>query len=119
MFALLLYTTIAADPSLTRLQAEDARIAAMSWRMQTANAALCPQSVPVSGLSIHALSQYRVSQQAAATAQFALRDRVGVAAVAPGSAADRAGLKVGDTIYVVDGRETPTVGANAGYAGTG
>ena len=119
MFVLLLSATIAADPSLTRLQAEDARIAAMSWRMQTANAALCPQNGPVSGLSIHALSQYRVSQRAAAMTQFGLRDRVGVAAVAPGSAAARAGLKVSDMIYRVDGQETPMVGPNAGYAPVG
>ncbi len=87
--------------------------------MQTANAALCPQKSPISGMSLHALSQYRVSQRAAAAAQFALRSRVGVAAVAPGSAADRAGLKAGDMIYVVDGRETPTVDENAGYTPVG
>jgi beta-barrel assembly-enhancing protease len=116
MIALFALAAIAGDPSLTRLQAEDARVAAMSWRLQTANGALCPQKALISGMSLHALSQYRVSQRVAATAQFALRNRVGIAAVAPRSAAERAGLKAGDTIYVVDGRETPMVDADAGYA---
>jgi beta-barrel assembly-enhancing protease len=119
MFALFALATLAADPSLTRLQAEDARVATMSWRMQTANVALCPTKAAISGLALHALSQYRTGQRAAATAQFGLRDRVGVAAVAPGSAADRAGLKIGDALLVVDGQATPTVGANVGYAPVG
>jgi beta-barrel assembly-enhancing protease len=119
MFALFALATLAADPSLTRLQAEDARVAAMSWRMQTANVALCPAKAAISGLALHALSQYRTGQRAAATAQFGLRDRVVVAAVAPGSAADRAGLKIGDALLVVDGQATPTVGANVGYAPVG
>jgi beta-barrel assembly-enhancing protease len=119
MLVLFTLATIAVDPSLTRLQAEDARVAAMSWRLQTANVALCPETAVISGMSIHALSQYRAGQRAAATAQFALRERVGVAAVAPGSAADRAGLKAGDAIFVIDGQETPTVGATAGYAPVG
>jgi beta-barrel assembly-enhancing protease len=119
MFALFALATLAADPSLTRLQVEDARVAAMSWRMQTANVALCPTKTAISGLALHALSQYRTGQRAAATAQFGLRDRVGVAAVAPGSAADRAGLKIGDALLVVDGQATPTVGANVGYAPVG
>ncbi len=119
MFALLTLVTLAADPSLTRLQAEDARLAAMSWRLQTANVALCPQKAMISGISLHALSQYRAGQRAAATAQFGLRDRVGVAAVAPGSAADRAGLKVGDVLLVIDGQATPTLNTSAGYAPVG
>jgi beta-barrel assembly-enhancing protease len=119
MLALFLLANLAADPSLTRLQAEDARVAAMSWRMQTANAALCPAKAAISGLALHALSQYQPAQRAAATAQFGLRDRVGVAAVAPGSAADRAGLKVGDAFLVIDSQATPAVSANAGYAPVG
>jgi beta-barrel assembly-enhancing protease len=91
----------------------------MSWRMQTANVELCPQKVAVSGLTLHALSQYRASQRAAATAQFGLRDRVGIAAVAPGSAADHAGLRRGDDILAVDGRATPLVPASAGYTPVG
>jgi beta-barrel assembly-enhancing protease len=119
MIGLFLYAAVAVDPSLTRLQAEDARIASMSWRMQTANTALCANRTMVSGLSVHALSQYRASQRAAAATQFSLRDRVGVSAVASGSGAERAGLKVGDAIYVIDGQDTPLVSASAGYAPVG
>jgi beta-barrel assembly-enhancing protease len=119
MFSLFAFAALAVDPSLARLQTEDARVAAMSWRMQTANASLCATQASLSGLSVHALSQYRPSQRAAAAAQFGLRDRVGISAVAPGSAAERAGLKVGDAIYVIDGQETPTVSASGGYVPVG
>jgi beta-barrel assembly-enhancing protease len=111
----LLLATLAADPSLTRLQAEDERVAAISWRMQTANVALCPQKATISGISLHALSQYQPAQRTAATAQFGLTDHVGISAVARGSAADRAGLKVGDALLTIDGQATPTVMQNGGY----
>ena len=113
---LLIFAALATDPSLTRLQAEDARVAAMSWRLQTANASLCPATVPLTGLSLHALSQYRPAQRAAARAQFGLGDRVAVAAVAPGSAADRAGIHVGDTIVSIDRVATTRFDGDAGYA---
>jgi beta-barrel assembly-enhancing protease len=116
MFALLAFATLAVDPSLTRLQAEDARVAAISWRLQTANVALCPQKTAISGLSLHALSQYQSAQRAAASAQFGLADHVGIAAVARGSAADRAGIRVGNMLLAVDGEPTPPVAADAGYA---
>jgi beta-barrel assembly-enhancing protease len=115
MFALLLLTVVAADPSLTRLQAEDARVAAMSWRMQTANVAICPQKAKISGISLHALSQYQPAQRLVASSQFGLTNHVGIGAVAPGSAADRAGLKAGDNVLLVDGQPTPDVAPNAGY----
>ena len=119
MFALLVLATLAVDPSLTRLQIEDARVAAISWRLQTANVALCPQKAAISGLSLHALSQYLPAQRAAASAQFGLADRVGIAAVAWGSAADRAGVKAGDILLAIEGEPTPLVAPDAGYAPVG
>jgi beta-barrel assembly-enhancing protease len=113
---LLVLATLAVDPSLTRLQAEDARVAAISWRMQTANVALCPEKAKISGLSLHALSQYRAAQRLAASAQFGLTNHIGISAVAPGSAAARAGLQAGDTLLVIDGQPTPDVAPDMGYA---
>jgi beta-barrel assembly-enhancing protease len=96
------------------LQAEDARLVTLSWRLQTANAALCPGQ-RVIGMTIHARSQYARDVQR----QLALGDRPVVAAVAAGSAVDRAGVHVGDIVMAVDGRDTPTVAENAGYAPIG
>lgn len=94
----------------TPLQLQDARLASLAWRLQTANAALCPGQY-VSGLTIHARSQYRDGG--------GLGDRVAVAAVAPGSAADRAGVEAGDVLLAVDGAATPVVARDAGYAPVG
>lgn len=113
---MLLALAAAFDPSLARLQEEDGRLARIAWRLQTANVALCPQTTRLTGLSVHALSQYRRGQQRAATAQFGLTDRPGIAAVAPESAAARAGLRPGDVLLAVDGVATPTVRPTAGYA---
>ena len=113
---LLWFLAALVDPSLARLHDEDARVAAIAWRLQTANAALCPVKAAVTGLSLHALSQYRRDQRAAAAAMFALGDRVGVAAIAPGSAADRAGLRAGDAIVAIDTIPAPRVTPGADYA---
>jgi beta-barrel assembly-enhancing protease len=115
----LLFATLAVDPSLTRLQAEDARVAALSWRMQTTNAELCPTKTLISGVSLHALSQYQPSQRPAAAAQFGLNTQVAVAAVAPASAAQRAGLRAGDMVLVINGQPTPIVLPDAGYGPVG
>jgi beta-barrel assembly-enhancing protease len=119
MIALLALTTLAIDLALTRLQAEDARVAAMSWRMQTANVALCPQKSNLSGLSLHALSQYPAAQRQAATVQLGLGRYVTIAAVVPGSAAARAGLRAGDAIIEINSAETPLVTSDSGYAPVG
>jgi beta-barrel assembly-enhancing protease len=116
MFALFALAAVAADPSLTRLQAEDARVAAIGRRLQTANVALCPQKAKVSGISLHALSQYQPSQRSAASAQFGLINHIGIAAVARGSAADGAGIRTGDMLLAIDGEPTPPVTSDAGYA---
>ena len=119
MIMMLVLATLAVDSSLSRLQAEDARVAAMSWRLQTANVPLCQKTARISGMSIHALSQYRSDQRAAAAAQFGLGAHPVVAAVAPDSAAGRAGLKPGDALTAIDGQPTPPVHPGAGYAPVG
>jgi beta-barrel assembly-enhancing protease len=119
MFSLFALATLAVDPSLARLQNEDARVAAMSWRLQTANADLCPKKSYLSGLSFHALSQYPATQRRMAAAQFGLGRHVAVAAVVPDSGAARAGVQTGDAIVEIVGTATPEVVADAGYAPVG
>lgn len=119
MIMMLILAALAVDSSLSRLQAEDARVAVMSWRLQTANAPLCPKTARILGMSIHALSQYRPGQRAAAAAQFGLGANPVVAAVAPDSAAGQAGLKPGDALIAIDGQPTPPVHPGAGYVPVG
>jgi beta-barrel assembly-enhancing protease len=119
MFALAILASLAADPSLTRLREEDARVANIAWRLQTANAAFCTNKANLSGLSVQALSQYPKHQQSAAKAQLGLNRNVVVAAVVPESPAARAGLMAGDAILAINNVETPVVLADDGYAPVG
>lgn len=119
MLSLALLASLAVDPSLTRLRDEDARVAAVAWRLQTANAPICPDKANLTGLSVQALSQYPKSQRAAAKAQLGLGRHVAIAAVVPDSPAARAGLAVGDAILAVNERETPVVLDGDGYTPVG
>lgn len=114
VLAIMLAAAPLPDAGLAALQAEDLRVATVAWRLQTANVALCPTIAGrVAGLSVHALSQYAAPLRAQARAQFALGERVGIAAVAPSSAAARAGLRAGDALLSVNGVETPAVRTGA------
>jgi beta-barrel assembly-enhancing protease len=114
VIAFLVLATFALDPSIARLQTEDARLATLAWRIQTANALACPGQ-HATEFSVHARSQYPRDVQG----QLPILDRPVVAAVAQGSAAARAGLRVGDVLLAVDGRDTPLVAGDAGYTPVG
>jgi len=110
---------IALASALSSLREADARVAAIAWRLQTANVTLCRDVVALPGFSVETLDQYRQSERAEAAAEFGLGDLPGVSTVVPGSAADKAGLKPGDTILAVDGKPMPrTLGGKADYGRT-
>jgi hypothetical protein len=101
---------------LDALRQADARVAAVAWRLQTANTALCRDVAPLPGFSVDTLDQYAVAQRDAARAQLGLGDLPQVSAVAPGSAAAAAGLRVGDEILAVDDVPMPrSIGSKASY----
>lgn len=108
-------TLIALAGALSALREADARVAAVAWRLQTANRALCRDAVALPGFSVETLGQYAVGERAEATAEFGLADLPQVSAVVPGSAADKAGLREGDVLLAVDGR--PTLRAAPGRPG--
>jgi len=112
-------TLVALAGLLAALHDADARVAAVAWRLQTANAALCRDAIALPGFSIETLDQYAEKERAEATAEFGLADLPQVSAVVPGSAADRAGLRQGDVILAVDGEATSRGPAEkVGYART-
>lgn len=100
--------------ALLALQATDLRVATVAHRLATTNIALCPNQTPQLGISLHALAQYGGSFRAAAQTLFGLDDGVAILAIVPGSAADAAGLKVGDVIIGVGATRLRAAPAAAG-----
>jgi len=112
-------SVIALAGALSALRDADARVAAVAWRLQTANVTLCSDVAPLPGFSVETLDQYSPSERAEAKAEFGLGDLPQVSAVVPDSAAGKAGLKPGDTILAVDGQPMPrVVGGKPDYSRT-
>jgi hypothetical protein len=89
------------EPLETFQRSED-RLFRVGYRLATANAAFCDQTVRVSGLLIHDAGSY--NDPAAVRRQFGLLGDIGVQAVAPLSPADAAGIRQNDTILAIAGR---------------
>lgn len=87
----------------TALRAVDARMAAIAYRLTTANAALCRELQPTPGIQLHALDQYAGEAEPGARAAFGFATPVQVEAVAPDSPAERAGARVDDGLIAVAG----------------
>jgi hypothetical protein len=86
------------------LQALEARVAAVAYRLTTANTELCRDRGPQTGLTLHDAQQYSPADRAEAVRFFHLTDAPAVMAVAPDSPAGRAGLRAGDVITAVNGQ---------------
>ncbi|MCW3848509.1 M48 family metallopeptidase [Sphingomonas sp. LB-2] len=93
-----------ADPSgLLALQRYDRQLNTIGYRLAAANVSLCAATTPLTGFSIHDLSQYSADQQADARAAFGFIADPLVLAVAPDSPAAAAGLREGDALVSIDG----------------
>lgn len=99
---------VAADPdtaaTFDALRQVDGRMAAIAYRLTTANAPLCRSLAPTPGWAIHSLGQYDPALRDQARARFGFETPIAVEAVVPGSAAAKAGVRAGDSIVSVDGR---------------
>ncbi len=91
------------------LSAQDLRLARIADAMLLANARLCRQTMPVTGMILHSADQYGEDAQAL----FA-NSSLAVASVVPGSAADLAGLRANDGIVGISGREVAAMHPNGG-----
>ena len=94
-------TLAASKPTVRALAAEEARLAAMAYRMATANSDLCVSPKMTTGLIVHDLSQYHPSRRGDVARAFSLGAGFGVLQVVDGSAASRAGLRIDDEILGV------------------
>lgn len=97
------------DGALAALQAEEARVAAVAYRLSVANTALCPQRSPQSGLVLHDALEYGPRDRPLVMRDFALGGAPGVLAVAPGSPAEDAGIRPGDILLAVNNTGFNTV----------
>lgn len=88
----------AADPVFPAIRATDSRLAAIGYRLATANAPLCDQQEPGLGLLLHTPEQYSRDLRAAAVRFFHLDGPVGVEAVIQGSPAAQAGIVADDAL---------------------
>jgi beta-barrel assembly-enhancing protease len=102
-FSILLLSAMSPAQALLDAQAQDSGVAAIAYRLQTADVGLCRDVVPQSGLLFHDLTQYPIAQRATARALFGLDARAAILAVVAKSAGDKAGLRAGDRIVAVDG----------------
>lgn len=92
----------AAEPaSLETLRAIDLRLATIAQRLVTANAPLCRDTVPATGMVLHADSQYGGAEQVAARQVFGFATPVAVEAVVPGSPAAQAGVRADDGLAAI------------------
>jgi beta-barrel assembly-enhancing protease len=105
------------DDSLAALQAADARVAAVAWRLQTASGALCDRVVALPGFTINTAAQYAPADRARVAAALGLGARPTIVAVVPHSSAANAGMQVGDIVVAINGaRTTDTLPPRASYA---
>lgn len=84
------------------LRQVDGRMAAIAYRLATANAGLCRSLAPTPGWAIHSLGQYDPALRDQARASFGFETPIAVEAVVAGSAAARAGVRDGDSIVSVN-----------------
>jgi Peptidase family M48/PDZ domain len=102
--ALLAQPACAAPVSLRGFAAQEMRLETIAYRMGAATANMCSDHTMLTGLLFHDLSQYDPGIRPAVASAFSLDDGVGVIQIVPGSAADRAGLRIDDEIVAIGGR---------------
>lgn len=92
------------------LVAGDARLALVGYRLASANADRCDVPMMITGLTLHDLAGYGLRERPLVQAR-GLGTGFAVRAVVAGSAADRAGLLVGDELVAINGRDVTALGA--------
>lgn len=86
------------------LRQQDSRVAGVAYRLATADPSQCrARPVPQLGFVIHSLAQYALRDRPGVAANFNLSEGVAVEAVIAGSPADQAGLAANDRLLSVNG----------------
>lgn len=99
----------AADPA--EMARQEARLAAIGWRLTSGGARWCAEVAPQPGWILGDPRRFDERERASARRVYGTGDKGPfVAAVAPGSPADRAGLVRGTMIAAINGQTIPTLG---------
>lgn len=107
VFSLALLPFPAAAGELTKLRDMDARITTIAHRLAKANAEICPDKAPLTGVLMQDIGQYASEWRSEARSDLGLSEAPTVTVVVSGSAAARAGLRTGDHVLSVDSKPTP------------
>lgn len=89
--------------ALAQLRRQDQVLASIAQRLTIANAPLCDEQMPASGLVLHTIDQYPSALANDVKAVFGFPSPVAAEIVLPASPAEVAGVKVGDGIEAIDG----------------
>lgn len=87
--------------SFEALRAIDLRLATIAHRLVTANAPLCREMAPATGLVLQAETQYDAGSLASARKVFGFATPIAVEAVVAGSPAARAGVQANDGVAAI------------------
>jgi Peptidase family M48/PDZ domain len=106
--------------SVRELGADQLRVATIGYRIAAANAQSCARPEMMSGIIAHDLTQYPAAARPLVSQAFSLHAGFGVLQIVPGSAADRAGLKIDDEILAIGNQvvedQSAVDGARQSYA---
>ncbi|MEA3033404.1 MAG: hypothetical protein QOH86_1420 [Sphingomonadales bacterium] len=92
----------------TTLRKDDLRVGAVAYRLAVAGGAVCPRTIPQTGLLFHHLGEYLPRDRPLMVSRYGLDRGPGVLAVVAGSPADQAGLVAGDVLLSVNGAPFPS-----------
>lgn len=96
------------EQQMERVRAVDARLAAIAFRLTTANAPLCRDVQPAPGLALQAIDQFGPKLRSTARRVFGFAAPVSVEAVVPNSPAARAGVRADDGLLAINGTAVAT-----------
>lgn len=99
------------------LRAPDVRIAAVGYRLATANPDWCAEQAWLPGFVLHDLSQYDAAVRPEAIRLFGLDAGPAVLVTIAGGPAEQAGLRTEDVLLALDGMPLPagTLGRNGSF----
>lgn len=86
------------------LRASDLRLASLAYRLSVANAALCTEHMPATGLVLQAIDEFAPELRSDARRAFSFEAPVTVEAVVPNSPADRSGARANDGLRTINGQ---------------
>lgn len=94
-----------AEPQVEPLQAADARVQALGWRLATANHAFCARTMAATGITLADLATYDDAAAAREAYHLPATGAIFVSAIAPGSPAQHAGLAVNTMLAAIAGHD--------------